>query len=135
MIESKNDVVHSQPEAQQRQPTIAVDFDGVIAEYDGWKGADVLGPPREDVVQVLHILEQEKWKIVVHTTRSEQDIIHYLRTNKVPFHEINQNSDYQNLGSKPVATIYWDDRALNYSGNALQDLKRIRDFYTWSGRR
>lgn len=36
-----------------RQSTIAVDFDGVIADYDGWKGTGVFGVPRNDVVEVL----------------------------------------------------------------------------------
>ena len=28
-----------------RQPTIAVDFDGVIADYDGWKNTETLDLP------------------------------------------------------------------------------------------
>ena len=118
----------------QRQPTIAVDFDGVLAEYDGWKGADVLGQPRRDVVEVLRILRSEGWKIVVHTTRSEQHIISYLHLHQVPYDEINKNSSYRNAGSKPVATVYWDDRALCYSGDAFKDLNGIRGFRTWNGR-
>jgi adenylylsulfate kinase len=119
----------------ERQPTIAVDFDGVLADYDGWKGADALGAPRGDVVNALRILRQEGWKIVVHTTRSEEQIEPYLRQHEIPHDEINRNSAYQNSGSKPVATVYWDDRALRYSGDALTDLNSIRNFRTWSGRR
>ena len=118
----------------ERQPTIAVDFDGVIAEYDGWQGEDILGQPRMDVVQVLQLLQHDGWKIVIHTTRSEKQIADYLVSNKIPHDEINRNSSYQNEGNKPVATIYWDDRALRYSGNAFEDLKLIRSFKTWSGR-
>ena len=36
-----------------RHPTIAVDFDGVIADYDGWKGPEILGSPRQDVIAAL----------------------------------------------------------------------------------
>lgn len=118
----------------QRQPTIAVDFDGVLAEYDGWKGAQVLGLPRMDVVQVLRVLRQEGWKIIVHTTRSEAEIRDYLVLNDIPYDEVNRNSSYHTLGNKPVATVYWDDRALCYSGNAFRDLDAIRSFRTWSGR-
>ena len=35
--------------------TIAVDFDGVIANYDGYKGPGVLGAPREDVRAALRV--------------------------------------------------------------------------------
>ena len=119
----------------QRQPTIAVDFDGVLADYDGWKGAEVLGKPRSDVVEVLRILRNEGWKIVVHTTRADKEINGYLRKYAIPYDEINRNSSYRNSGSKPVATVYWDDRALRYTGNAFNDLQGIRGFRTWSGRR
>jgi hypothetical protein len=58
--------------------TIAVDFDGVIAEYDGYKGPGVLGEPRLDVIDALRTLRAEGWKIVIHTTRGEQEIVGYL---------------------------------------------------------
>ena len=117
------------------QLTIAVDFDGVLAEYDGWKGYTVLGSPRRDVLQALQILRSEGWKIVIHTTRAEEHLLDYLRLHQVPYDEVNRNSVYPNVGNKPVATVYWDDRALCYSGNALADLKAIREFRTWNGRK
>jgi adenylylsulfate kinase len=117
-----------------RRRTLAVDFDGVIANYSGWKGEGVHGPPRHDVLEALATLQREGWKIVIHTTRSDTDIGDYLASHQVPYDEINRNSDYQNLGGKPVATVYWDDRALRYSGDATQDLHLIRRFATWSGR-
>jgi len=114
--------------------TIAVDFDGVIADYDGWKGFGVLGAPRQDVRGVLEALRKEGWKIVVHTTRGQQEIADYLMLHGIVYDEINQNSDYRTLGVKPVADVYWDDRAVTYSGDAIRDLERIRQFRTWSGR-
>ena len=114
--------------------TIAVDFDGVIAEYDGWRGVGVLGAPRNDVVRVLDILRSEGWKVVVHTTRDQGEIEDYLVRHGIPHDEINRNSDYRTTGTKPVADVYWDDRALRYSGDAERDLEFIRNFRTWSGR-
>lgn len=121
-------------ELPERQRTIAVDFDGVIANYDGWRGPESLGPPRPDVLSALTVLQREGWKIVIHTTRSDEQIYPYLVEHQVPYHEINRNSSYNNSGAKPVATVYWDDRALCYSGNAFRDLELIRAFRTWSGR-
>jgi adenylylsulfate kinase len=114
--------------------TIGVDFDGVIAEYDGWKGVGVLGTPRSDVREALLALHAEGWKIVIHTTRGEVEIADYLARHEIPYHEINRNSDYKTLGHKPVADVYWDDRAVCYSGDANKDLELIRSFHTWSGR-
>ena len=120
--------------ANNSRRTIAVDFDGVIADYDGWKGFGVLGAPRQDVRRVLESLREEGWKIVVYTTRGEQEISDYLIRYGIVYDEINQNSDYRTLGIKPVADVYWDDRAVTYSGDAMQDLERIRQFRTWSRR-
>ena len=114
--------------------TLAVDFDGVIADYDGWKGIGVLGCPRHDVVEAMRTLRREGWKIVIHTTRGESEIGEYLQKHGIPCDEINRNSDYRTQGSKPVADVYWDDRALRYSGDARTDLELIRNFRTWSGR-
>lgn len=119
----------------ERQPTIAVDFDGVIADYDGWKGRGVLGKPRADVISALLVLKEEGWKIIVHSTRSGDEIRDYLWQHKIPYDEINQNSSYSTTGQKPVATVYWDDRAVCYTGDGLRDLSHIREFRTWAGRR
>jgi hypothetical protein len=94
----------------------------------------VLGTPRSDVREALLVLHTEGWKIVIHTTRGEVEIADYLARHEISYHEINQNSDYKTLGHKPVADVYWDDRAVCYSGDANKDLELIRSFRTWSGR-
>lgn len=127
-------VLCPEKESSTRRRTIAVDFDGVIANYDGWCGRAELGSPRPDVLEVLRQLREEGWKIIIHTTRCEEDVCPFLSKFSVEYDEVNINSDYQNLGAKPVATVYWDDRALRYSGNAFHDLMIIRGFKTWSGR-
>jgi len=114
--------------------TVAVDFDGVIADYDGYKGPGVLGAPRLDVISAMCTLQREGWKIVINTTRGEAEIAAYLKQHGIPHDEINRNSDYTTAGPKPVADVYWDDRALCYSGDAARDLDLIRNFRTWSGR-
>ncbi len=114
--------------------TIAVDFDGVIAEYIGWRGNGVLGAPRPDVVKALGRLRSEGWKVIVHSARGEDEIAGYLVQHGIPHDEINRNSDYQTSGAKPVADVYWDDRAVCYSGDAQRDIESIRSFRTWSGR-
>jgi hypothetical protein len=126
---------HSPKKSEGVRRTIAVDFDGVIAEYDGWKGRGVLGLPRKDVIKALHELRAEGWKIVIHTTRGEQEVRPYLVQHGIPHDEINKNSDYRTLGVKPVADVYWDDRAFFYSGDARRDIRRIRRFRTWCGRK
>jgi adenylylsulfate kinase len=125
---------NSYAEGCVRRRTIAVDFDGVIADYDGWSGSHFFGSVRPDVLKALQELKGEGWKIIVHTTRGAEEIKPYLVGNGVPFDEINENSDYSTGGHKPVATVYWDDRAVRYSGDAVSDLNAIRSLRTWSGR-
>jgi len=120
--------------ADGRRRTIAVDFDGVIANYDGWRGEESFGHPRPDVRDALRTLKQEGWKIIVHTARKSSAVEPYLRRAEVPFDEINANTDYPSLSPKPVATVYWDDRAVCYSGDAMRDLDTIREFRTWTQR-
>ncbi|HEY0759273.1 MAG TPA: adenylyl-sulfate kinase [Acidisarcina sp.] len=117
-----------------RRRTIAVDFDGVIADYDGWRGDGEFGSPRVDVRNALHSLRREGWKIVVHTARKPSAVEPYLRQADVPFDEINANTDYPALSPRPIATVYWDDRAVCYSGDAMRDLEHIREFRTWTQR-
>jgi hypothetical protein len=118
-----------------RQLTIAVDFDGVIANYDGWDGTGSIGSPRLDVIAALRSLRIEGWRIIVFSCRSSADVAPYLEKNAVPFDEINQNSSFPTQGAKPFANVYWDDRACRYSGDASLDLELIRNFRTWSGRK
>ena len=112
---------------------IAVDFDGVIANYEGW-GNGTPGPPRLDTVKALRILREEGWRIIVHSCRDESILANYLSHHEIPFDEINPGSKYAGLRGKPAANVYWDDRAHRYSGDALEDLKAIRNFRTWNGR-
>ncbi len=126
---------HSSKKSEGVRRTIAVDFHGVIAEYNGWKGKGALGLPRKDVIRALHELHAEGWKIAIHTTRGEQELRPYLVHHWIPHDEINRNSDYRTLGVKPVADVYWDDRAFFYSGDARRDISPIRRFRTWCGRK
>lgn len=114
---------------------IAVDLDGVIADYDGWDGSGAIGKPRKDVIEALAMLRNEGWKVIVYSCRSSAEIAPYLDRHSVPFDEINQDSSGVTSGAKPAATVYWDDRACRYSGDATKDLDIIRNFRTWSGRK
>ena len=132
--EADHFVVNEDIAQSQRRRCIAVDFDGTLVNYNGWRGRNALGAVREDVVKALQRLRGEGWKIVIHTTRTPDDIVQHLVDAMVPFDDINRNSDYTNLGCKPVATVYWDDRALRYTGDAEKDIAEILHFRTWSGR-
>lgn len=106
--------------------TIAVDFDGTISYYNGWKGKGVFGAPIEGCREFLLALRQEGWTIIVNTTRSEtQDIHKYLSRYKIPFDHINfsPETNTQFLSpAKVLADVYLDDRAVRFKGKYNSDL-------------
>jgi hypothetical protein len=112
--------------------TIAVDFDGVISDYRGWKGKGNFAPPINGASEFLGQLRKEKWKIIIHTTRSETDkIAEFLNENKIPYDHINFNPDNVKFGlsyGKPLADVYLDDRAIRFRGEWDYDLMvRIKE--------
>ena len=106
------------------QKIIAVDLDGTIAEYDGWKGVGNIGVPISKVERVLRELKRRGWYILVFTCRlngkntklgrvdiieeNKQHIENWFKAYGVPYDEITLNVE-----GKPFAHVYLDDRAIN----------------------
>ena len=49
--------------------TICIDFDGVIANYQGWQGTDKFGEPVPGVQNATKVLKEEGYTIIIFTTR------------------------------------------------------------------
>ena len=100
---------------------IAVDLDGVILEYDKWKGIDHFGEPIPGAKESLQKLRNLGFKIIIYTTRvnkintkksfTQRDIIKLieqkLKEYNIPFDEISTE--------KPLAKYYIDDRAIRFT--------------------
>lgn len=100
--------------------SIAVDLDGVIFEYDDWKGIDHFGRPVLGVKKSLRYLKYSLgYRIEIYTTRMNKEINKgYSKTqlrkkiakalfdNKIPFDGI--------CLAKPIAEFYIDDRAIRF---------------------
>lgn len=115
--------------------TICIDFDGVIAQYEGWKGEDVFGEPVDGVQTALEVLKKNGYTIIIYTTRSANaKLKKYLEKNSIPYDYINENPD-QPEGSnkgKPIADVYIDDRAICFRGNWKYTLEEIAMFKPYS---
>ena len=108
-----------------RQKVIAVDFDGVLASYDGWKGEDVLGEPNKEVIWALRKLKEEHdWYVTVFTTRRKTPaLIAWLEKNEVPFDSVNDTShNPPGTSAKPIFDVMLDDRAVRYDGQKKNEL-------------
>lgn len=115
------------------RPTVAVDLDGTLAEYDGWRGVEHFGEPFEGAKDFLTVLSSVAY-VVVYTTRVNPEINDggsspeldecerrgdgllrrtlvgyvelWLKKHGLPYDEV-----YSGPG-KPMAKAYVDDRAV-----------------------
>lgn len=94
-------------------PVAVVDFDGVIAQYDGWLGDDIFGDAMPGAAEALTELRTHGWQIIIWTTRQvTPGLKNYLKNNYIPYDSIN-TTDHNPPGTsnKPIADVYIDDRS------------------------
>lgn len=95
--------------------TIAVDFDGTIAEKEEPFSQDSAGKPRKNIKKWLSAFRAAGARIIVFTVRGNTEFVRkYMDKHNLPFDYINENPDQPNNSSgKVIADVYWDDRAYN----------------------
>jgi adenylylsulfate kinase len=110
--------------------TICIDFDGVVAQYDGWKGVDVFGELMPHTKEALHELSLWGHRLVLYTTRLKTPALEeYLKKNKISyaFDAINDNShNPPETSFKPIAEVYIDDRCWCTVGSKFSWIKAMR---------
>lgn len=96
--------------------TVAVDFDGVISQYDGYRGRGVFGDPMPGVKQALDMFKRLGCLVIIFTTRDENEsITEYLKSHEIWFDFINKNPyQYAGTSGKVMADVYIDDRAIRF---------------------
>jgi hypothetical protein len=99
--------------------TIALDFDGVMNTYSGWKGEDNLYEPRDGLSNFLEDLKDMEWRIVIYSTRDAGKIKSWLCK-----YQVNQYID-EVCFRKPIATCYLDDRAITFEGDFVSILEKL----------
>jgi len=112
----------------KRPKVVAVDLDGTILEYSGWKGQKHFGKPIDGAKEALQKLKDEGYVIVIWTTRrNTADIAKVLNMYGIPFDYINENP-YQppDCSNKIYADVYVDDRAVGFRGDWSKALLEVR---------
>lgn len=91
---------------------IAVDFDGTLAEYHGWKGEDHLGAPVQVMVERVKAWLADGKKVKIFTARTENHIgiMTWCQEHLGQVLEITNTKDYG------MVTLY-DDRAVQVELN------------------
>lgn len=119
--------------ANKKSLVYAFDFDGVIADYHGFKGRYYTGEPVKEVVKAIKILKKQGHKITIFSTRGNAVLKRYCKKYNIPADYFNENPEVKtgNQG-KPVAHVYIDDRAICYKGQSAKLLlKQIKNFKTY----
>lgn len=99
----------------EKKKVIAVDLDGTLAHYDGWKGVDHIGEPIPRMVDAVWNAHSKGHKVVLFTARAndKESITHifeWLALNNIPITEITHIK-------RKEFTHFWDDRALGVVAN------------------
>ncbi len=110
-------MIHNQPK------DIAFDFDGVIAQYDGFKGTEHAGEPIPSMVEVIRKLKDLGHSIIIYSTRGNDFLRDYCRKYEIPVDYFNENPNKQGANpGKPIAYVYVDDRSVTYKGQDSESL-------------
>ena len=100
-------------------PTVLVDFDGVIHRYSGgWKDGSTYDSPVFGAKDALQELVDEGYKVVIFSTRNADQIAKWLKFWEFP--------EYQITNVKIPAVAIIDDRAIRFTnwGLAKQSLRK-----------
>lgn len=95
---------------------VAIDFDGVLATYGGFKGIDVFGDPIPEAIKATQVLKEKGYYIIIFTTRLDSLALRqWLKDNKVAYDEINRYKNQPPCTSiKPIWHCYIGDRTLHF---------------------
>ncbi|KKW40124.1 hypothetical protein A3I46_00960 [Candidatus Kaiserbacteria bacterium RIFCSPLOWO2_02_FULL_54_13] len=102
---------------------IAIDFDGVLATYNGFVAKDDIQEPNPEVIKAITLLREKNFKILLHSTRGDEFLKMYCEKFSIPVDYINRRPDVEgdNPG-KPIAFAYVDDKAICYRGETAEAL-------------
>ncbi len=93
--------------------TICFDLDGVILNFDGFKGGDVFGTVIEVEQKTMMQLQTDGWEIHIFTSRLvTTNLIVMLYDNQIPYKDI--NGRLRDDGTISFQT-YYDDNWVDYS--------------------
>ena len=101
---------------------IQIDLDGVLNNYDGNYNNGIIAEPRAGVREFLEKLSSE-FDIEILTVQNKINTVLWLQKHEL----LNFISDVTNVKNQ-FATLFIDDRALNFNGDFEKIFEEIKDF-------
>lgn len=110
---------------EAKTKTVAIDLDGTLAFYDGWRGEDVIGEVRPGAAEAVKWLKKKGHKVALWTTRGNTERLKkWLKENDIPVDYINENPNQPaGCSKKIIAEIYVDDRVID-ARKAWSEIKK-----------
>ena len=101
--------------------SVCFDFDGVLAEYDGWKGHEHIGKPIHENIELVKRLHSRGVKLALCSTR----------LNSQPFiDEPNRIDGYVSGGDALLFVLDWlKEQGIDKCFNMVQGEKPMADYY------
>jgi len=112
--------------------TICIDFDGVLAEYDGWKGEEHFGFPIAGAIDFVRDLVNAGYQVCIWTTRASREGGRRALQGWFTKHGMDETRISRLWFSdvKFPAILYIDDRAYRFDG-IFPTLKEIDNLRPW----
>lgn len=98
--------------------TVAVDFDGVLHQYEGWKGERHYDLPYSWARDFLERLMGRGYEVVIFTTRARAGVRDWLEQHGMADLELRIENE------KPPAVAYVDDRGVRFDP---RDMDKVFD--------
>jgi hypothetical protein len=112
--------------------TLAIDFDGVLSAYRGWKGPSHLDAPLEGAIDALRRY-MTVYEVVIFTTRADTEeggaaLRSWLRNAGLKEEEIDR---IEITNRKPPAWLYIDDRCHLFTGNfpSVEEIDAFKPYW------
>lgn len=105
--------------------TVAVDFDGVLHQYTGWKGEACFEGSYPWARELLTKLRDAGFSVVVYSTRDPVRIMEWLNERDLRHLVVSVSRE------KPMAVAYLDDRAVRFNPKDLDSVVKGCEEQPW----
>jgi len=100
---------------------IAIDFQGVVAEYHGYRGEGIYEKPMNGAKEFLQKLKDVDIEFNIFTTEPTKKVIEWMKKYKMPM-------PVKVTNVKEPAPVYIDDRVIKFNGDFGKLIKDMKDF-------
>ncbi|MFC1632574.1 hypothetical protein ACFL1U_00315 [Patescibacteria group bacterium] len=118
----------SSEKSKPKNHIVSIDFDGVLSQYKGWQGDEIIDEPIEGAKEFLQKLIDSGYTPVVFTVRDALYVQEWLKKFDFPELEV--------TNQKIPSLVYIDDRCIKFEGDyekLTQDLKNFEIYWKEEG--